>query len=396
MIGKLMVNDSFAATFGYCFDKAEAVVLGGNVAPWMNRVDMTSRQAEDFISATSQIYDLSRSQNRRVKRPVYHIALSLPYEDSLTDEQWSDLGDRYLAGLILSSREPSLLETPEQMHSRMNRFIEDELPQYQYAIVQHNDQEHRHVHLVCSRINLETGKAINRDFDHYRSQKIIRLLEAHYGLQAQPNSWEVGRKSKTKNQILKEKVTGIVCVQSRLQDLLEKCAGDRPSMPVLIERLQNRGVEVNVQFTRTGQPKGISYALDGVAIAGYQLGNRYSFNGLQQLGVKFKPEEKEIVEVYIRLTPKQRRQVEKIAPAMQRILQMAGRDTVAFKNHTLTLKQGKLTFKAHRGEKPVIAQAVWTDGRWNARENAFTPELLKQWQELKQRIEQQEKQVQER
>ncbi|PZV05490.1 MAG: hypothetical protein DCF22_24685, partial [Leptolyngbya sp.] len=55
-----------------------------------------------------------------------------------------------------------------------------------------------------------------------------------------------------------------------------------------------------------------------------------------------------------------------------------------------------VSFKAHRGEKPVIAQAVWTDGRWSARENAFTPELLKQWQELKQRIEQQEKQVQER
>jgi hypothetical protein len=389
MIGKLMINESFDATFGYCFNKTEARIVGGNVALSAERLNMTKPQAKEFVKTTSDIYDLSRNQNCKVKRPVCHIALSLPYEDSLTDEQWSDLGDRYLAGLILSSQEPTLLDTPEIMNRRMTQFVEDELPTYQYAIIQHNDQKHRHAHIVLSRVNLETGKAVATWRDRYRSQKVIRLLESEFGLRQQPNSWEVGRKEQSKNQILKEAATGIASVRLQLQQMLDALAVDRPSMPELIERLQAKGVTVRVDFTRTGTPRGISYALDGVAIAGSKLGNRYSFNGLQrQLGIEFKPDHQERIHALLKLSPEQRQQVEKIAPVMLSILKWAKRSTFVFKRYTLTRKKDTITFFESQN-KQVIAQATWVESeqRWQARENTFTPELWAQWQALQQAME---------
>jgi hypothetical protein len=43
-----------------------------------------------------------------------------------------------------------------------------------------------------------------------------------------------------------------------------------------------QGVEVRHGWTRTGKSKGISYGLEDVAFAGNQLGQRYSFPGLQK------------------------------------------------------------------------------------------------------------------
>ena len=394
MIGKLMQNDSFSDTFGYCFGKAEARIVGGNVALTVERRTLNKAQAQELITETAQIYNLSRNQNRRVKRPVYHTTLSLPPDENLTDEQWSEFGDRYIAGLILGSREPLLLDEPERLTMAINRFVEEELPQYQYAIIQHEDQKHRHAHIVLSRVNLETGKAIATWCDRYRSQKVVRLLESEFGLRQQPNSWEVGRKGQSKDQILKEAATGIVSVRVRLQQMLDTFAVGRPSMPELIERLQAQGVAVRVDFTHTGKPKGISYALDGVEIAGYQLGSRYSFNGLQrQLGIDFNPDHREVIHTLLKLSLEQRRQVERAAPVMHGILKLAKGNTFVFNHYTLTRQKDKITFFESQS-KQVIAQATWLEGeqRWQATENTFTPELWARWQALQQAIESESKQ----
>ena len=384
MIGKLMQNDSFSATFGYCFGKSGAKIVGGNVALLTERSGMNQAQAQELIRETAQIYNLSRNQNREVKRPVYHVALSLPHDDYLTDEQWSDLSDRYLAGLILGSQKPSLLNEPAELKAAIATFIEEELPKYQYAIVQHDDKKHRHVHIVLSRINLETGRAVQTWRDRYRSQKVLRLLESEYGLRRQANSWESGRREQSKNQILKSQMTGALPVQTQLQNLLDHLAADRPTIPELIERLQERGVEVNVQFTRTGKPKGISYALDGVAMAGNKLGNRYSFNGLQrQLGVVYTPEQNEQIQAVLRLTPEQRKQVEAIAPTMVRFLTTSKTSTFVFNKYTLNQKKNEISFFESHSQK-IVAKVVWFKDKqsWQAIENNFTPELWKQWKQI--------------
>jgi hypothetical protein len=164
----------------------------------------------------------------------------------------------------------------------------DGLSEYQYLVARHSDQEHDHVHIVASRINLNTGNGVELWRDKTRNQKILRCLEVEYGLTRVQNSWDVGKKSATKGQLEKQATTGEVSIQSRLQELIEQAAIGQPEMPEMFERLMRQGVEVRHGWTRTGKSKGISYSLEDVAFAGNQLGQRYSFPGLQKhLGVDY-------------------------------------------------------------------------------------------------------------
>jgi Relaxase/Mobilisation nuclease domain len=214
--------------------------------------------------------------------------LSLPHDEHLSDEQFSDLATQYFAGMVLLADDHKLVADRDRFRQRRDEFVLDGLSEYQYLVARHSDQEHDHVHIVASRINLNTGNGVELWRDKTRNQKILRCLEVEYGLTPVQNSWDVGKKSATKGQLEKQATTGEASIQSRLQDLIEQAAIGQPAMPELFERLMRQGVEVRHGWTRTGKSKGISYSLDDVAFAGNQLGSRYSFPGLQKhLGVDY-------------------------------------------------------------------------------------------------------------
>ena len=244
MIGKIMKNSSFKATAKYVIEKQGAQIIGGNMV----------MKTPDGLAAE---FAMSGDLKPMIKHPVYHFSLSLPPTESLTDEQFSELATQYLTGMGL-----------------------DEI-ENQYFVARHTDTDHDHVHIVASRIN-STGMVIDDGYDRYHSQIILRDLERQYSLTVLENSWEVGRRAESISQIKKGEKTGIVSVQKRLQDAIEKAAIDSPTMPKLIERLQDEGIGVRIGFTRTGKTNGISYVLDDVPIAGNKLGNRYSFPGLSK------------------------------------------------------------------------------------------------------------------
>lgn len=202
-----------------------------------------------------------------------------------------------MSGLILSAEQPDLLKQCDdaQLAAAIERFRQEELPKYFYVIVRHTDEPHPHVHLVVAKINLETTKAIPPSFDRYRSQIVLRSLECQHGLSVQPNSWSVGRKAESTQQAQAELKTGQPSVHKRLQTLLEDAAAKSQTVPAFMEQAQVRGVEVQMQFTRTGKSKGISYSLDGVSFSGHALGTRYSFKEgdpvlVKHLGLSYEPE----------------------------------------------------------------------------------------------------------
>jgi hypothetical protein len=278
MIGKVMHNSSFRATTRYVLEKAGATTIGGSVSG-----ESVKEVVAEFM--------WSKDLNPSLKHPVWHMSLSLPHDEHLSDDQFSDLATQYFAGMVLLADDPKLVNERDRFQQQRDEFILDGLSEYQYLVARHSDQQHDHVHIVASRINLSTGKGVELWRDKTRNQKILRCLETEYGLTQVPNSWEVGRKSATKGQLEKQAQTGEESVQSRLQGLIEQAAIDQPTMPLLFERLMRSGVEVRHGWTRTGKSKGISYALDGVAFAGNQLGSRYSFPGLQKhLGVSYEAE----------------------------------------------------------------------------------------------------------
>jgi hypothetical protein len=278
MIGKVMHNSSFRATTRYVLEKSGASLIGGSIA---------GESVKELVAEFMWSNDL----NPGLKHPVWHMSLSLPHDEHLSDEQFSDLATQYFAGMVLLADDHKLVADRDRFRQRRDEFVLDGLSEYQYLVARHSDQEHDHIHIVASRINLNTGNGVELWRDKTRNQKILRCLEVEYGLTPVQNSWEVGKKSATKGQLEKQATTGEASIQSRLQDLIEQAAIGQPEMPELFERLMRQGVEVRHGWTRTGKSKGISYSLDDVAFAGNQLGGRYSFPGLQKhLGVDYQAE----------------------------------------------------------------------------------------------------------
>ncbi len=255
MIGKLFQNTSFRATTKYVLGKPGARIIGGNMA-------------FSTLDGLVAEFCLSRDLKPMIKRPVGHFMLSLPQHESLLDEPLSDLGDRYLQGMGF------------------------DLFEHQYLMVRHIDRQHEHIHIIASRINVLSGQVVDDAFDRYRSQAVIRGLERDFNLTPVLSSWETGRRSHTRKQLERRQKTGVASVQSRLQNLIEKLAERDTPVIQFMQAMAEAGVALAVYTdAQTNAIAGISYSLDDVKMSGTDLGNRYTFPGLQRtFNLQYEPE----------------------------------------------------------------------------------------------------------
>lgn len=264
MIGKQVKGKGFRGLLNYLEGKEQAQLIGGN---------MSGRNAREL----SAEFGLSRALNPNAKRHVYHASLSLPPHERLTNQQWGEVAASYL----------------EQMGYVNN----------QYAVYRHYDQEHDHIHIIASRIRLDTAKVVHDGWDYKRSEVVIRKLEREYGLQEVVSSSEriertasTGQKRRVEREEEdyrqgKREAPPELPVKQKLQQLISVAAADQPTMPVFFERLQHLGVEVKHGYTRTGKSKGISYCYQEQAFSGTNLGAAYTFPGLQKhLGIDYQSE----------------------------------------------------------------------------------------------------------
>lgn len=282
MIGKVLKNSSFERTLRYVSSKPGARMIGGNMA------------GRDFSELLREFW-VARRLRRDVNRPVYHISLSLPHQDSLDDDSFSVLADRYLAAMILLSKRELLGDLDFVQHGlqadsapfqafkdKLQGFLEEELPCYPYVVFRHSDRTHQHIHIVSSRINLLSGEVVSDSFDYYRSQKVIRFLELEFGLTQLSSSWDVGRRSQTISQL--ERLSAGTPVMTRLQRLLDEVFEQSSTLSESIDKLLESGVSVSLNRLKGGK-WGISYGLNGVVFPGYRLGNKYSLNGVKKRGL---------------------------------------------------------------------------------------------------------------
>lgn len=239
MIGKQIKGKSFRGLLNYLFGKEGAKQIGGN---------MEGNNPRELAAE----FRFSRQLNPKVSRIVYHASLSLPHQESLDDETWHEITQKYL----------------QAMGFDMN----------QYTVVRHIDREHDHVHIVASRIRLD-GTTVSDSWDYRKSEVVIRKLEQEYNLQSVQPSWEKDKHSPTTGERRQLARTGEESVRVKLQRFLDLATHDSPTMSELIERMQQQGINVRVGYTRTGKVKGISYQLDSVAFSGTHLGKAYTFPG---------------------------------------------------------------------------------------------------------------------
>jgi hypothetical protein len=147
MIGKVMHNSSFRATTRYVIEKSGATLIGGSI---------TGESVKELVAEFMWSNDL----NPGLKHPVWHMSLSLPHDEHLSDEQFSDLATQYFAGMVLLADDHKLVADRDRFRQRRDEFVLGGLSEYQYLVARHSDQEHDHVHIVASRINLNTGNGV--------------------------------------------------------------------------------------------------------------------------------------------------------------------------------------------------------------------------------------------
>jgi hypothetical protein len=309
MIAKTSANKSFRGTTKYVIDKANSKIIGGN----MYGDDATSL-VEEFKS--------SQALNPKIKDPCYHLMLSLPMTDrSLTDDQWTEIGDRHLATIIAYSKIQTeiahgrLLKedvSEDLVRQGIEQALEEDLPAHSYFIAKHEDKEHQHIHIVASRINLLSTKPIRTWHDYQHSELSARRIEEKYDLTRVPCSWESKNKAMTSNQVAKldEGLPGEETIRRAIDAVVQK-------QPITIPELQaqlwtKHQVRAEVSYYSHGGVRGIKYGIDvgetnpdGSSRLLWKQGNnlnkyKYSFNKLQtELGVSYEPErDNALIKIY--------------------------------------------------------------------------------------------------
>ncbi|NJO59726.1 MAG: relaxase/mobilization nuclease domain-containing protein [Richelia sp. RM2_1_2] len=263
MIGKQKKGRGFRGLLDYLEQDSPDTLVGGN---------MFGENARELTKE----FKISRQLNPEVERAVYHVSLSAAPDDYIDEELWKEIAHKYLDNMGFDCN--------------------------QYAIYRHSNTDNDHIHIVASRIRLDTGKVVHDGWDYLRSEKVLREIEKEYGL-FQVKSREKQQKAPSTGQIKRiereqfEYDNGLrqtppeKPIKQKLQQAINKATLDNPTLPLMIARLQIQGIEVKAGFTRNGKSKGISYCMDSQAFSGTNLGAAYTFNGLQKhLGVDYQEE----------------------------------------------------------------------------------------------------------
>ncbi|ADI66309.1 relaxase/mobilization nuclease domain-containing protein [Trichormus azollae] len=255
MIGKQTKGRGFYKLLDYLYNSKDAKLIGGN---------MSGRNSREL----TREFRLSRQLNPDAERVVYHVSLSAAKNDVISENKWCEIGNRYM----------------KEMGFDANQF----------AIFRHTNTDHDHIHIVASRIRMDTAKVVHDSWDYLRSEKVLRQIEIDYDLvrvhgsrerldrtqsigqfrriKREQEEYEMGKRDTLPEPSIKE------LVQQKVYNL----SIDHPQMPILIMRLQQADISVRIGFTRNGKSKGISYQKDGIAFSGTQLGPAYTFRGLQK------------------------------------------------------------------------------------------------------------------
>ncbi|MBD2186433.1 relaxase/mobilization nuclease domain-containing protein [Planktothrix sp. FACHB-1355] len=263
MIGKQIKGKGFRGCLDYVLGKKGAYIIGGT---------MCGQTAE----ALSTEFAITRQLKPHLKIAVFHATLSVDAKEKLdsdaeNDRRWCSIADDYMKAIGFDNN--------------------------QYVVAKHTDTEHDHIHIIGSRIRFD-GTVVDDSWDYYKSQEVIRSLEAKYSLETIAPSWESEKRAQTTAEYRKNRDSGQKSVRVQLQSLIDECVASRSTMPELIERLQSEGVEIKIRMTRTGCIKGISYQLNDIAFNGTQLGKAYTFYGLQKYrGISYDSEDNELLKM---------------------------------------------------------------------------------------------------
>jgi len=260
MRAKIKRGKMFRGLFLYARDQGPRAtgkkggrLLGGNVDLSLS----CQEQAKVF-------QDIAR-RRPDVERPVLHISLALPPGDHLSDDNWNDVGMRFL----------------DEMGIDVNL--------HQFAIIRHEDTAHEHVHIIVNRVSV-SGSLWLGQWEMKRAMAATTKLEIEFGLTLttafDPKN-PVKRKSPKSGAIGVMRRTGKIPVSLKLQDRIEMARNQSTTFASFVKALFGLDVRL-LPAGKTGQVPGVLFESDGVIVKGSSLGNSYAWRAISG-AVNFDP-----------------------------------------------------------------------------------------------------------
>jgi hypothetical protein len=204
-------------------------------------------------------FGIGRALRPECKKPVWHCSLSLPTDERVSAEQWSEVIAAYLDKIGLSDV-------------------------HQFIAARHNDTDHDHIHIVVNRVGLN-GEIWGGQNDVKKSIQICQELEKQFGLTitkgldpearapvARPSSGEV----------MKARRTGQEPVRAAIQKAIKAALEGRPTTHQFASRLRAAGVDLKPNIATTGRVNGFSFASQGQKFSGTKLGADFKWSALRQ------------------------------------------------------------------------------------------------------------------
>lgn len=184
---------------------------------------------------------------------------------------------------ILSMPEEDVLSREAKARIVM-RFVELKgLDRTMYAAVEHKEEGHKHteIHIASSTINFK-GKLPSDSFDYDKGEAIARQLEKEFGLKPNRSSRDSMQRAPTQGEWKQHERTGKLSRPLRLQALVNSALNREVTLTEFKERLNRRGVELNLIVNDEGTVVGSVYRFEEKHIRGRRLGRGYTWPGLQR------------------------------------------------------------------------------------------------------------------
>ncbi|WP_054694671.1 relaxase/mobilization nuclease domain-containing protein [Geotalea toluenoxydans] len=185
MIGKQVKGKGFRGVLNYVLNPDKGMLIGGNMD------GLSARElTKEFVE--------TRRLNPDLKRPVYHVSLSLSPGEQLNNFEWNQVAGSYL--------------------NRMGFKFS------QYVVARHTDKEHDHIHIIANRIGLD-GKTVSDSQDYKRSEAVIREIERAYGLPAVTSSRKAERRGLTSGELRLALKIQQPSIKMQLQEIVDQEQG---------------------------------------------------------------------------------------------------------------------------------------------------------------------------
>ncbi|HEJ7933592.1 relaxase/mobilization nuclease domain-containing protein [Serratia marcescens] len=233
--------------------KKDPIVIGGNIT-------IVGNPAKDLIAE----FDNTKQLRPNVAKAVWHNSLRLPKNEALTNSEWANIADDYMARMGFS-----------ETHLR--------------CYVLHDDEDGQHIHIIASRVSLDAGKLYLGKNENLISTRIIQELEKDYQLTRtkgpgalKPSASPVKRK-KSRNEAMLEERTGEPCPKSIIQRGIDSITLNPIAIDDFVEKLNSMGITAKRNIASTGKMNGFSFECKGVVFKASQLGKKYSWKNLESM-----------------------------------------------------------------------------------------------------------------